>query len=105
VDQALHQREQVRDPDVGPHGTSVLRTAEQHLDRTLHLGARRDRCGADSFECIGSRGAGGPYRFRALGVIRVRDGEIVSYDDYMDPIALAALLGRTPDLVSALTSA
>jgi ketosteroid isomerase-like protein len=38
-------------------------------------------------------------------VIRVRDGEIVSYDDYMDPIALAALLGRTPDLVSALTSA
>jgi len=44
------------------------------------------------------------YRFRALGVIRVRDGEIVSYDDYLDPIATAALLGRTPDLVAALSA-
>ncbi|MBA3906619.1 MAG: nuclear transport factor 2 family protein [Pseudonocardiales bacterium] len=44
----------------------------------------------------------GPYRFRALGVIRVRDGEIVSYDDYMDPIAMAALVGRTADLAAAL---
>jgi uncharacterized protein len=52
-----------------------------------------------------SHGTGGPYRFRALGVIRVRDGEIVEYDDYMDPIAMAALLGRTPDLVAALTTA
>jgi ketosteroid isomerase-like protein len=48
---------------------------------------------------------GGPYRFRALGVIRVRDGEIVSYDDYMDPIAVAVLLGRTSDLVAALSAA
>lgn len=52
-----------------------------------------------------SHGTAAPYRFRALGVIRVRDGEIVEYDDYMDPIALAALLGRTPDLVAALTAA
>jgi uncharacterized protein len=52
-----------------------------------------------------SHAVGGPYRFRALGVVRVRNGEIVSYDDYMDPIALAALLGRTPDLVAALTAA
>lgn len=51
-----------------------------------------------------SQGSGGPYRFRALGVIRVRDGEIVRYDDYMDPIAMAALLGRTPDLVAALSA-
>ena len=43
------------------------------------------------------------YRFRALGVIRVRDGEIVSYKDYMDPIAAARLLGRTADLAAALT--
>ena len=46
----------------------------------------------------------GPYRFRALGVVRVRNGEIVSYDDYMDPIATAALLGRTEELAAALTS-
>ncbi len=45
---------------------------------------------------------GAPYRFTALGVIRVRDGEIVRYDDYMDPIALARLLGRTGELAAAL---
>src|SRR6185437_13988145 len=44
----------------------------------------------------------GPYRFRALAVVRVRDGEIVSYDDYMDPVAMAALLGRTDELAAAL---
>jgi uncharacterized protein len=49
-----------------------------------------------------SHALNGPYRFRALGVVRVRDGEIVSYDDYMDPIAMAALLGRTDELVAAL---
>jgi ketosteroid isomerase-like protein len=46
---------------------------------------------------------GAPYRLTALGVIRVRDGEIVCYDDYMDPIALARLLGRTGELAAALT--
>jgi ketosteroid isomerase-like protein len=50
-----------------------------------------------------SRVLGGAYRFRALGVVRVRDGEIISYDDYMDPIAQATLLGRRADLVAALT--
>ena len=49
-------------------------------------------------------GAGGPYRVTALGVIRVRDGEIVHYDDYMDPIAVARLLGRTGELAAALAS-
>jgi len=36
-------------------------------------------------------------------VIRVRDGQIVRYDDYMNPIALARLLGRTSDLAAALS--
>jgi uncharacterized protein len=49
-----------------------------------------------------SRATGGPYRFRALGVIRVRDGEIVSYDDYMNPVAMAEILGRKADLAAAL---
>nr|WP_296076502.1 nuclear transport factor 2 family protein [uncultured Actinoplanes sp.] len=48
---------------------------------------------------------GAAYRFRALGIIRVRDGEIVSYQDYMDPIAAARLLGRTSDLAAALAAA
>jgi uncharacterized protein len=50
-----------------------------------------------------SRVTGAPYSFTALGVIRVRDGEIVRYDDYMDPIALARLLGRTNELAAALS--
>jgi ketosteroid isomerase-like protein len=52
-----------------------------------------------------SKAAGEHYRHTALGVIRVRDGEIVRYDDYMNPIALARLLGRTGELAAALASA
>jgi ketosteroid isomerase-like protein len=52
-----------------------------------------------------SRVTGAPYRLTALGVIHVRDGEIVRYDDYMNPIALAQMLGRTGDLAAALTAA
>ena len=48
---------------------------------------------------------GAPYQFTALGIIRVRDGLIVRYEDYMDPIALARLLGRTGDLAAALATA
>jgi uncharacterized protein len=47
---------------------------------------------------------GAPYRFTALGVIRVRDGLIVRYEDYMDYIALARLLGRAGDLAAALAT-
>jgi ketosteroid isomerase-like protein len=50
-----------------------------------------------------SQVTGQRYRFEAIGVIRVRGGEIVGYRDYMDPISLARLLGRTSDLASALT--
>jgi uncharacterized protein len=46
-----------------------------------------------------------PYRVTALGVIRVREGEIVRYDDYMDPIVLARLLGRSGELAEALAQA
>ena len=47
---------------------------------------------------------GAPYRLTALGIIRARDGEIVRYDDYMDPIALARMLGRTEELATALSA-
>jgi uncharacterized protein len=53
----------------------------------------------------GSRVTGEPYRLTALGVIRVREGKIIRYDDYMNPIALAQMLGRTSDLAAALTAA
>jgi uncharacterized protein len=52
-----------------------------------------------------SKAAGEHYRHTALGVIWVRGGEIVRYDDYMNPIALARLLGRTRELAAALASA
>jgi uncharacterized protein len=45
------------------------------------------------------------YEVEALGVIRVRDGKIVHYRDYMNPLAMAELLDRVPDLVSALSAA
>ena len=48
---------------------------------------------------------GTPYQLTALGIIRVRDGMIVRYEDYMDPIALARMLGRTGDLAAALSAA
>jgi ketosteroid isomerase-like protein len=49
-----------------------------------------------------SRTTSEPYRHFALGVIRVRDGEIVRYDDYMNPIAVARLRGKTAELAAAL---
>jgi hypothetical protein len=51
-----------------------------------------------------SRVTGASYRLAALGVIRVRNGEIVRYDDYMDPIAVARMLGRTSELAATLAS-
>jgi hypothetical protein len=32
----------------------------------------------------------------------VHPGEIVRYDDYMNPLAMASLLGRTRELAAAL---
>ena len=37
-------------------------------------------------------------------MIRVRDGQIVRYDDYMNPVALAQLTGRTSELAAALAA-
>ena len=44
-----------------------------------------------------------PYQALALGIIRVRDGKIVHYKDYMNPLSMAELLGRLPELVAALS--
>ena len=37
-------------------------------------------------------------------MIRVRDGQIIRYDDCMDPIAVAGLLARTSELAAALAA-
>lgn len=48
-----------------------------------------------------SRVTNAPYELRALGIIRVREGKIVYYRDYMNPLALAQLTGRLSDVVAA----
>jgi uncharacterized protein len=48
---------------------------------------------------------GEPFRLRFVMVVTVRDGHIVHSRDYSDPIAGARLLGRLPELVSALVPA
>ncbi|HUN38330.1 MAG TPA: nuclear transport factor 2 family protein [Trebonia sp.] len=45
-----------------------------------------------------------PHQFTSIGVMRVRDGLIVRYEDYMDPINTARLFGLTESLVAALTN-
>lgn len=41
------------------------------------------------------------YALRYLQVVRVRDGEIVLWRDYWNPLASAELLGRVPQLLAA----
>ena len=45
---------------------------------------------------------GEPFSLRFVMVLTIRDGHIVHSRDYSDPIAGARLLGRLPDLISAL---
>jgi ketosteroid isomerase-like protein len=44
-----------------------------------------------------------PFSVRFAMVITVRDGQIVHSRDYSDPVAGARLLGRLPELLSALS--
>jgi uncharacterized protein len=50
-----------------------------------------------------SRVVNSPCRLTTLSVVRVRDGEIVRYDNYVNPIGAATLHGRERDLAAALT--
>ena len=47
-------------------------------------------------------GNGEPFSVRFAMIVTVRDGQIVHSRDYTDPIAGARLLGRLPELISAL---
>lgn len=48
-------------------------------------------------------GTGEPFSARYARVITIQDGCIVHFRDYTDPIAGARLLGRLPELISALS--
>jgi ketosteroid isomerase-like protein len=43
-----------------------------------------------------------PYQLTSLGVITVRDGEIVRFEDYVNPICVVAVAGRQEELAAAL---
>lgn len=45
-----------------------------------------------------------PCQITTLSVVRVCDGEIVRYDDYVNPIGVATLVGREGELAAALAS-
>jgi uncharacterized protein len=45
-------------------------------------------------------GSGREYELRYLQVVRVRDGQIVLWRDYWNPLASAELLGRVPQLLA-----
>ncbi|CAO5158373.1 SnoaL-like domain-containing protein [Frankia sp. AiPs1] len=45
---------------------------------------------------------GRPYRQRVIAVFRVRDGEIHSYRDYLDPLALAQARAELPAMTKAV---
>jgi ketosteroid isomerase-like protein len=44
-----------------------------------------------------------PVRLSAIMVLRARNGEIVSYRDYTNPLAAAQATGRMPELIAALS--
>ncbi|MEV0236142.1 nuclear transport factor 2 family protein [Nonomuraea sp. NPDC050786] len=59
------------------------------------------------FEPAGSvRDGGAPFRFASsLGVIRVRDGAVLSYLDYPNPVGAAEAVGLLPELAAMLAAA
>ena len=46
--------------------------------------------------------SGRRFELPAIAVIRIRDGEIVSYRDYVNPLAAAQAVGALPQLMDAL---
>lgn len=47
--------------------------------------------------------SGRAYQLRYLQIVRVREGQIVLWRDYWNPLASAELLGRVPQLLSHYT--
>jgi ketosteroid isomerase-like protein len=45
------------------------------------------------------------FELPAIAVLRIRDGEIISYRDYTNPLAAAEAIGASPQLDAAIASA
>jgi uncharacterized protein len=98
----IQGREEIRSLLGASRAAEALRFEE--LDATVHETADPEVIVAEC-ELRGSVVATGePFRLPSIGVIRVRDGEIVSYRDYVNPLGTASLTGRLPELFAALTA-
>ena len=47
--------------------------------------------------------SGRRFELPAIAVLRIRDGEILSYRDYVNPLAAAQAVGAVPQLMASLT--
>lgn len=84
-------RERIRER-FGPSGRSRQLFAVDGIDLKVHLTDDPDVMVVEIEHHGTSRATGERYRFPAIGVVRVRGGEIVSYRDYMDSGALRRLV-------------
>jgi ketosteroid isomerase-like protein len=82
---------------------TTMRRYKDLRDVTIHETADQEVIIAE-YELHGEMTATGePFSARYAMVITIRDGYIVRSRDYTDPIAGARLLGRLPELISALS--
>ena len=79
-------------------GYPDLLDVREITEQTVHRTTDPDVVVAE-FEAAGRVVATGrPYRMRYAAVVTARDGEIVSYRDYWNPLAAAELLGGLDEL-------
>lgn len=84
-------------------GYPDLLDVREITDRVLHRGVDPDAVVVE-FEAAGVVVATGrPYRMRYIAVVTVRDGEVVRYRDYWNPLAAAELMGGSEELTSAFS--
>jgi uncharacterized protein len=102
VPSVIRGRDEIRAVLGATRAASVLRLEE--LDATIHDTGDPEVIVAEC-ELRGTVAAtGAPFRLPSIGVIRVRDGQIVSYRDYVNPLGSATVTGRLPELFAALTA-
>jgi uncharacterized protein len=86
------------------HAREVRNSFEQHgVSAVIHETADPEVVITEIEHHGRSHVTNAPYHIKAVGVIRVRAGKIVHYRDYMNPISVAELTGRTGDLISSLS--
>jgi hypothetical protein len=102
IPRRLQGREQVRAHLAGRQSAALLRF-QGHRSTAIHQTHDPEVIVAE-LELHGTVVATGrPVVLPSIAVLRVRDGEIVSYRDYYNPLAPAEATGRLPELFAMLT--